>query len=374
MTEAIQPIVMPKWGLAMQEGMLAAWHVAEGQEVTKGQEIADIETSKIANAFESPVSGPMRRRLVGEGETVPVGALLAVVADASVADDAIEAFVSDFQESFAAAAAQASVAGGPEPEFVEAGGRRLRYLKLGGAAGTPVVFIHGFGGDLNNWLFNQPALAEKRTTYALDLPGHGGSTKEVGEGDVGAMTSAVAGFLAALGIDKAHMVGHSLGGAISLDLALDHPERVASVTAVAPAALGPEISMEYIDGFIQTSRARKLKPILEMLVHDPALVTNDMVEDVLKYKRLDGVDAALNRVASACFAGGRQALQLTPRLGEIKAPVQVIWGREDRILPVSHSEGLPGSIEVTVLDEAGHLVHMEKAAEVNELVERSVAH
>lgn len=370
MTDGIQPIVMPKWGLAMQEGMLASWHVAEGQEVKKGQEIADIETSKIANAFESPASGPLRRRLVGEGETVPVGALLAVVADASVPDQEIDAFVEDFQASFAAAAAEASVAGGPEPEFVEAQGRRLRYLKLGEAAGTPVLFIHGFGGDLNNWLFNQPVLAEKRTTYALDLPGHGGSTKEVGEGDVGALTAAVVDFMDALGIAQAHLVGHSLGGAISLDLALNHPERVASVTALAPAGLGPEISMEYIDGFIQTSRARKLKPVLEMLVHDPALVTNDMVEDVLKFKRLDGVDTALNRIASAAFAGGQQALQLTGRLGEIKAPVQVIWGKEDRILPAAHSEGLPSRIEVTVLEAAGHLVHMEKAHEVNDLIGR----
>ena len=79
MTGAIQTIVMPKWGLAMQEGMLAAWHVAEGQEVTKGQEIADIETSKIANAFESPVSGPVRRILVSGGETVGVGDRKSVV-------------------------------------------------------------------------------------------------------------------------------------------------------------------------------------------------------------------------------------------------------------------------------------------------------
>ena len=57
---------------------------------------------------------------------------------------------------------------------------------------------------------------------------------------------------------------------MSLNLALDHPDRVASVTAVATAGLGPEISMEYIDGFIGNSRARKLKPVLEMLVHDPA--------------------------------------------------------------------------------------------------------
>ena len=369
----IQPIVMPKWGLAMQEGMLAAWHVAEGQDVTKGQEIADIETSKIANAFESPVSGPLRRRLVGEGETVQVGALLAVVADKSIADDAIEAFVADFQASFAASAAEAAADTGPEPEFVEAGGRRLRYLKVGEAGGAPVLFIHGFGGDLNNWLFNQPALAETHTTYALDLPGHGGSAKAVGSGDVGAMTAAVCDFMAAKGIARAHLVGHSLGGAISLDLALNHPELAASVTAVAPAALGPEISMEYIDGFMTTSRARKLKSVLEMLVCNPDLVTNEMVEDVLKYKRLDGVDAALNQVASACFAGGHQSLELTARLGEIKAPIRVVWGREDRILPVSHSQGLPASVQVTVIDGAGHLVHMEKAAEVNELIKAQVA-
>ena len=367
----IEPIVMPKWGLAMQEGMLAAWHVAEGQDVTKGQEIADIETSKIANAFESPVSGPLRRRIVGEGDTVPVGALLAVVADASIGDVAIDAFIEEFQANFAASAAAAGEAA-PEPEFVEAGGRRLRYLALGDADGPPILFIHGFGGDLNNWLFNQPPLSEQHTTYAIDLPGHGGSSKEVGTGDVGAMTAAVCEFMAAKGIERAHLVGHSLGGAISLDLALNHPERVASVTAVAPAALGPEISMEYIDGFMSTSRARKLKQVLEMLVYDPALVTNDMVEDVLKYKRLDGVDAALNTVAGACFAGGRQALELEPRLGEIVAPVHVVWGREDRVLPVAHSDGLPAKVAVTVLDGAGHLVHMEKSGEVNALIGRLV--
>jgi pyruvate dehydrogenase E2 component (dihydrolipoamide acetyltransferase) len=110
--------------------------------------------------------------------------------------------------------------------------------------------------------------------------------------------------------------------------------------------------------------------VLEMLVHDPALVTNEMVEDVLKYKRLDGVDAALNTIAGACFAGGRQSLELEPRLGEISVPTQVIWGREDRILPATHSEGLPAAISVTVIEEAGHLVHMEKSAEVNDLIER----
>ena len=188
MSEVIKPIVMPKWGLAMQEGMVAKWLVEQGAEIKAGDEILDIETSKIANVFESPVAGPLRRLVVGEGETVPVGALLGVVADRSVPDADLDAFIERFQEEFAAHAAEAGAAA-PEPETVEAGGRRIRYLALGEGDGVPIVFIHGFGGDLNNWQFNQEALAAGRPTYALDLPGHGGSTKDLGTGhaDVGTL-------------------------------------------------------------------------------------------------------------------------------------------------------------------------------------------
>lgn len=363
----IDVIVMPKWGLAMQEGMLSAWHVEEGQEISKGQEIMDIETSKIANVFENPVEGTLRRKVVQDGETVPVGALLGVCAPASVADDAIGSFIDEFQASFAAAA-EAAVQTGPEPQTVEAGGRRIRYLEMGDASGPAVLFIHGFGGDLNNWLFNQEALAENHKTYAIDLPGHGGSTKEVGEGDIGSMTAAVVEFMTAVGIDKAHLVGHSLGGGVCLDLALNHPERAATLTLLAPAGLGPEISMDYIDGFIAANRGKKLKPVLEMLVARPELVTRDMVEDVLKFKRLDGVTVALNTIASACFAGGQQSLQLVSHLGELATPAQVVWGEKDRVLPPNHAQGLPSSIKVVLFNDAGHLVHMEKAHEVNALI------
>src|SRR5262245_41178746 len=147
MSDAIRPIVMPKWGLAMQEGMVAKWLVAPDAEIKAGDEILDIETSKIANVFESPVAGRVRRIVVGEGETVPVGALLAVVADAAVADGELDAYVAKFQEEFAAHAAEAGVAA-PEPATIEAGGRRIRYLEIGAGEGVPLVLIHGFGGDL----------------------------------------------------------------------------------------------------------------------------------------------------------------------------------------------------------------------------------
>jgi pyruvate dehydrogenase E2 component (dihydrolipoamide acetyltransferase) len=367
MSERIRPIVMPKWGLAMQEGMVAKWLVGEGAEISAGDEILDIETSKIANVFESPVGGPLRRIVVGESETVPVGALLGVVADASVPDADIDAFVAEFQEAFAAHAAEAEAA--PEPETIEAGGRRIRYLALGEGEGTPIIFIHGFGGDLNNWQFNQEALAAGQPTYALDLPGHGGSTKDLdAEADVGALAGAVLDFMDAKSIGAAHLVGHSLGGALALDLALNHPDRVRSVTAVCSAGLGPEINMAYIDGFMAATRRKQLQPVLEMLVADPGMVSREMIEDVLKFKRLDGVETALNRIIEGTFAGGRQALQLTGRLGELSVPVQVVWGRKDRIIPVRHCEGLPNRMRVQVFDDAGHMVHMEKAAEVNDLI------
>jgi pyruvate dehydrogenase E2 component (dihydrolipoamide acetyltransferase) len=366
----IRPITMPKWGLAMEEGMLARWAVAEGDTIAEGQEIMEIETSKIANVFESPVAGVLRRKVVPEGDTVPVGALLGVVADGDVPDAEIDSFLADFVSSFKTA--PKSEVGQPAPEAIEVGGRRLRHLRAGPDTGEPIVLLHGFGADLGTWMFNHAALAEDRPVYALDLPGHGGSAKDLGDGSVAALAAIVADYLDTAGIDSAHLVGHSLGGAIAAVVALDRPDRVTALTLIAPAGLGEEIAGEFIEGFIGETRARKLRPVIEMLVTDPGLVTADMVEEVLKFKRLDGAVAALRSVADANFPGGRQSVSLRERLGGITVPVQVIWGEADRILPARHAEDLPQSIAVVRLPGAGHIVHMERAAEVNEAI-RSVA-
>jgi len=89
----ITPILMPKWGLSMREGKLAAWHVAEGAEIKPGDEIMDVETDKIANVVEAADGGLLRRRVGIEGETYPVRALLAVMAPESVPDAEIDAYV-----------------------------------------------------------------------------------------------------------------------------------------------------------------------------------------------------------------------------------------------------------------------------------------
>lgn len=367
---AIAPIVMPKWGLAMQEGMLAAWHVAEGDRIEKGQEIADIETSKIANVFESPVSGLLRRLVAREGEVLPVGALLAVVADGSVADAEIDAFVEDFRARFAEATAARGEAA-PEPRIVEAGPWRIRVLEAGPEDAPVIVFLHGWGGDLTGFGLVQAALADAFRTVALDLPGHGGSTKTLARGDLAELAAAVAATLEALGISGASIVGHSLGGAVAVELARSAPQRVAALTLIAPAGLGPDIETAYIEGFQREKRPKKLRAVLEMLVHDPSVVGREMVEEVLKYKRLDGVGEALAKLAEANFGGGRQRSDLRAALGRLTVPVQVIWGRDDRILPATHAGGLPPSVRVTLLDACGHLPQLERADEVVRLLRES---
>jgi pyruvate dehydrogenase E2 component (dihydrolipoamide acetyltransferase) len=312
----------------------------------------------------------LRRIVAQAGATLPIGALLAVAAPENVPDAEIDAFVAGFVAPEPASEAEAQE-GGPAPLDIAAGDYRLRYLDLGSGEGPPIVFIHGFGADLNGWMFTQPALAERHRTIALDLPGHGGSVKEVGAGNAEALAGVVADTLAALGIDRAHLIGHSMGGAIAAVMAKQQPQCVASLTLIAPAGLGPEINGGFIDAFVRAQRRREAQEMLALLVHAPALVSRAMIEDVLRYKRLDGVQAALEAIARAWFPEGRQAVSIDPAV--LAMPVQIIWGRDDRILPVAHAEKLAGRVPVHILDEAGHLPHMEKSGEVNRLIGRFIA-
>ncbi|CPR17125.1 2-oxo acid dehydrogenase subunit E2 [Brenneria goodwinii] len=96
---AIRVIEVPKWGLSMEEGTLNVWLIKEGDSFTAGQEVCEIESSKITNVLEAPFAGVLRRILVQPGETVPVSAPLALAADADVSDDDIDRFVAELQGS-----------------------------------------------------------------------------------------------------------------------------------------------------------------------------------------------------------------------------------------------------------------------------------
>jgi len=369
MSEAVHKVTMPKWGLSMQEGTVVAWLVDEGSEVSPGDEIVEIETEKLNNVFEAPVGGVLRRQVAGVGTTLPVGGLIAVIGESGAEDAAIDALVAQFEVDFVPETA----AEGPIPQQAEIGGRRINYLVMGDGGATPLILIHGFGGDLSTWMFNQATLAEARPVVAIDLPGHGASDKNVGAGDVPAFAEVVLGLLDDLSVDRAHLAGHSLGGAVALELALANPQRVASLALLASAGLGREIDGGYIADFIAADRRKAAKEVLGQLVHDPALVSRDMVENILRYKRTDGVTAALTEIAAAVFDDGGQAISYGGRLGDVAAPMLCLWGADDVIIPAQHAGVLPDSAEVHVLDGAGHLVQMEQASAVNGIINAFVA-
>ena len=175
---------MPKWGLSMKTGKIVEWFVAEGDTIDKGDDVVDIETDKIAGTLESPVGGLLRRIIAEPGADLPVGAVLAVVAPAEVADADIDAVVEEAKAAVASGALEEDE--GPQPQLVEVGGRTISYLTLGrdNTGGEPVVLVHGFGGDKNSWLFVQQPLSEDRAVTVLDLPGHGASAKDVGDGSL----------------------------------------------------------------------------------------------------------------------------------------------------------------------------------------------
>ncbi|KAA8384431.1 acetoin dehydrogenase dihydrolipoyllysine-residue acetyltransferase subunit [Acetobacter sp. DmW_136] len=368
MTDTITALTMPKFGLAMTEGKLASWTVSVGQSVQQGDELADIETTKITSSYESPAAGVLRKQVAEAGETLPVGALIGVLADAETPDVDIEAFIKNFHADNPqdAAATQDATAG--EPKQITVGEHTLNVRDVGTQQGTPIVLVHGFGGDISNWLLTQDALAADRRVIAFDLPGHGASSKNVGTGTLAFLAGVVSDLLQTLKIEKAHVVGHSLGGGIALTLLRDHPEQVASLNLLAPVGLGKDVNADFISAFVDSESSRDMKAVLQMLVYNKALVGRKMVDAVLRARRLDGARDALHVIAKACFPNGHQADDLRSVLAGAETPTQIFWGKEDEILSASNASGLPDIIPVTVFEETGHLPQLERATDMNKAI------
>jgi pyruvate dehydrogenase E2 component (dihydrolipoamide acetyltransferase) len=251
-------------------------------------------------------------------------------------------------------------------------GIRVRYARRGPETGVPVLFLHGYGGDLGNWLFNLDAVSAATPVIALDLPGHGQSDARLPGTSLADLSAFIAAFLAQIGVDRVHVVGHSMGGAIGAQLALDHPALVASLALINSAGLGREINGDYTRGFASAASRRELKPVVEQLFADPSLASRQMVDDLLKYKRMDGVGELLAALQGSLFANGQQADTPVLRLADREVPLLVVWGAQDRVIPVAHARNAPPRATVQVLEGAGHMAMMEKASEVNMLLKRHI--
>jgi pyruvate dehydrogenase E2 component (dihydrolipoamide acetyltransferase) len=370
--DRIVPVTMPKWGLSMQLGKITAWVVAEGDDVKVGDDLADIETEKITGTLEAPDAGTIRRIIARAGEDVPVSGTIALIAPPEVTEDELDAAVLQARALIDAGVPE-DAAGEAVLQTADVGGRKISYAGAG-QDGDVVLLVHGYGGDRNSWLFLQEPLAARYQVYALDLPGHGTSAKDVGEGSLSVLADAVTGVLDALGAGRAHLVGHSMGGAVALAVAARDPARIASLTLIAPSGFGPEINAGYLRGFADAQTRRELKTVIGQLFDDESLVTRQLVDDLLAYKRLDGVDEALHALADTLLDGEAQRGDSAASLAAIggAAPVTVIWGRADRIIPAAQAEAVAGAVR-HLIDGAGHMPHMERPAEVRAAIEETIA-
>jgi pyruvate dehydrogenase E2 component (dihydrolipoamide acetyltransferase) len=254
-----------------------------------------------------------------------------------------------------------------QPRFIEVGGRRLRHVILG-EEGEAVVLVHGFAGSLESWEANQSALAkEGYTVAALDLPGHGESSLDVGPGSLDELAAVVLAYVDAVGIQRAHLVGHSMGAAACLVVADREPARVRSLALVGPAGLGQKINADFIRGLIVANDRDALAPLLRILFADPSHVTDEMLGRLVAHKRRAGATEALAKIASSRYTGTPSGRQLRDVAGTV--PTLMVWGAEDRMIPApAPGEVAREGVHVCVLPGAGHMVQLEAADEVNRLI------
>jgi pimeloyl-ACP methyl ester carboxylesterase len=218
-------------------------------------------------------------------------------------------------------------------------------------AGRPVVFIHGAGGSHQHWLYQVRDLS-RSSSYALDLPGHGRS-EGAGCNSISAYGDWIVAFLDAAGLEQAVLVGHSMGGAIAMDVVLRYPARVAGLALVATGAR-LRVAPAILEGIRQDKEAT-VRLIAEWS-YGPE-VTAEMVRLGRRQMVETPVDVLYGDFA-AC-----DAFDVMGRLGEIETPTLVVCGTKDRMTPLKYSiyllDQIPGAT-LHQVEGAGHMVMVEK--------------
>ena len=411
-------IVMPRVDMDMTSGRMGRWHAAEGAHVEKGETLFEIETDKAAMEVDAPASGVLKFVAASEGDVLPVGACIGwIVAEsesfapppASADAPTLPAAVSSLLVAGGADdAAYARAAVGERPratpaarrmarerglrlESVNGSGPRgrvqLRDVEQRGAAqlptsnvhrlwlargeGAPIVFLHGFGADLNGWRPVHRLLPETQPALAIDLPGHGLSPLGE-EASFEALVEAARAALIEEGVGAAHLVGHSLGGAVATALAHEPGVKALSLMLIAPAGLGEDTNAAFFDGFLQADTEAALTPWLNMLATDPAALGSALARTTLRLRQERPLVAEQRRLAEAILARGRQTIDIRGLLMGPWAPTKIVVGLEDRITPPHHVEGLSGLIALHRFAHIGHVPHLEARREVARLIEELV--
>ncbi|MBO0873169.1 MAG: alpha/beta fold hydrolase [Pseudonocardia sp.] len=262
-------------------------------------------------------------------------------------------------------------------------GVRMHYHEAGAEHATSVVLLHGGGPGASAWSNfgrNVAVFAGSLRTLAVDQPGFGGSDGPIEDVQYFTQSAdALAGLLDAVGLERVHLVGNSLGGGTAVRFALRHPDRAGRLVLMAPGGLSLNVfapdPTEGIKRLYQFAAPpgpsrEKLASFLRTLVHDTTLVTDELVEE----RFAAAADpAALKSMAAMgrAFAAAPEEGMLWREAHRLRQRVLLVWGREDRVNPLDGALAalkLIRRAQLHVFGGCGHWAQLERFDEFNRLV------
>lgn len=242
-------------------------------------------------------------------------------------------------------------------------GRTWPYLEGGDPSKPALVMVHGFGGDKDNWSFYAAGLTRDYRLIAPDLPGFGENDRDPAlPYDIESQAARLKGFLDALGLDRPHLGGNSMGGWIALQFALDYPDRLRSLTLLNNAGVtgADESELQKLAADrdynpLVVANLQDADRLVAFVVHKPVYVPARLKPvvygDALKYRDL------LDKIFWV-IADEMEAKPLNDRLGEVQVPTLIIWGRHDRLIDVSCVAVLENGIANSRSHVFDHVAHV----------------
>jgi 2-hydroxy-6-oxonona-2,4-dienedioate hydrolase len=254
----------------------------------------------------------------------------------------------------------------PREQSVTVFGQKVHYVESG-SEGPTVILLHGLGADSTIWAANLAALSEKTHIYAIDQIGFGRSDKPPLDYRIATFSDFLYGFMQALKIPKATLVGHSLGGWAAMDFAIQHPEMTDKLILV-DAAIKPK---SWKNGRspvnLNPASLSDTRKTLEFLFYDKSTITDQLVQQLFE-RRLRNADAyTVTRV----LEGLEYEEWPAKRLNNVRAATLLIWGGEDALTQVDDAVSLRKSIpnaRLEIVSKSGHMPHIEQPADFNKLV------
>ena len=247
-------------------------------------------------------------------------------------------------------------------------GQKIHYLEAG--SGPVVILLHGLGGDANNWALTVPALAPRFHVYVPDQIGFGQSDKPYLSYRVGTLVDFLDGFCKKLGITRATLVGNSLGGWTAMAFTLAHPDKVERLVLVDAAGYsaarqgGPPLTREALL-MLNPATLEGTKRLFGLIFYNKQMITDQFAEQAFASKMRSNNGYTVDQFIGSILRGEDY---LDGKLGAIKAPTLVAWGREDALTPLALGESFAKDIagaQTAFLDKCGHVPQIECAAPFN---------